>query len=265
MLLTIDIGNTTVCFTGLERTEEGWQPVFSRKRDTDAALTAPQWQAVLSGLPGDEGFDGAVLSSVVPAVTSPVSAAVEALLGRPPVLVTAGSDTGLTLAVPHPECVGADRLADSAWVAANCPLPAVTVDLGTATTVNVIDRGGVFLGGSIALGVESSLHALGSQAAQLPRLEVSAPAGPIGQTTQECMLVGAVAGTAAMIDGLVANIEDRLGPVTLILTGGLVPWVSPLCRHPHLCDPQLLPKGLALIYERTANREIAGEKTQIAE
>ncbi|MCD8004904.1 MAG: type III pantothenate kinase, partial [Oscillospiraceae bacterium] len=234
MLLAIDIGNTTVCFTGLERTGDGeWQINFSRKRDTDAALTAPQWRAVLDGLP-EINFQGAVLSSVVPAVTGPLAAAVESLLGRPPVLVTAGSDTGLTLAVPHPERVGADRLADAAWAAAHCPLPAVTVDLGTATTVNVIDRGGVFLGGAIALGVESSLRALGGQAAQLPRLEVSASAGPIGQTTQECMLVGAVAGTAAMIDGLVANIEERLGPVTLLLTGGLVPWVGRVWRGAHL-------------------------------
>lgn len=255
MLLTIDIGNTTVCFSGLEKTEAGeYQVAFSRKRDTDPAMTAEDWGQALPQLLEGRSFRGAVLSSVVPAVTAPVAAAVEALLGCSPLLVTAETDTGLTLAVPEPGRVGADRLADAAWAAANCSLPAVTVDLGTATTMNVIDRGGVFLGGAIALGVESSIHALGSLAAQLPRLEVSTPGYIIGQTTEECMRVGAVTGTAAMIDGLVTGIEDRLGPVTLVLTGGLAPWVSPLCRHPHLCDPQLLPKGLALIYDRLTEK-----------
>ncbi len=259
MLLTVDIGNTTVCFSGLERTEtEDYRVVFSSKRDTDPARTPEDWEMALHEILGEYTFEGAVLSSVVPEVTQPVCTAVEAYLGYTPMQVNAHTDTGLTIRVPEPEKLGADRLVDAAWVAANYPLPAVTVDLGTATTMNVLGPGGVFLGGAIALGVETSLHTLGSMAAQLPPLEVSTPETLIGKTTEECMRVGAITGTAAVIDGLVSGVENRLGPVTLVLTGGLSRWVSPLCRHAHVCDPQLLPKGLALIYDRQFHKSVAG-------
>lgn len=132
---------------------------------------------------------------------------------------------------------------------------AVTVDLGTATTFNVIDEGGVFRGGAIAVGMATGLKALAAKTAQLPELRLDTVDSAIGKNTEACMESGAVIGAAAMIDGLVARIEQELGkPVTLVLTGGMARYAEPFCTHPHIYDPQLLAKGLMLLYEWNVER-----------
>ena len=126
----------------------------------------------------------------------------------------------------------------------------MTVDLGTATTFNVLGENGVFLGGLIAPGLETGIHALASRTAQLPVLTLCPPEELIGRDTEACMRSGAVYGTAAMIDGIVSRVETELDrKVTLILTGGLAGLVEPFCLHSRVWDPQLLPKGLALLYD----------------
>lgn len=256
MILTADIGNTTVGLCGLEAQGEDWEVRFSARLDTVPGRSAADYRRDLAGaLAGAGEFEGAVLSSVVPALTAPLCGAMEALLGKPPLRLTAGSDTGLTLAVPEPERVGLDRLADAAWAAARYPLPAVTVDLGTATTFNVIDGERRFLGGAIAPGLATGLTALTQRAAQLPDIPLSIPRRVIGTTTEECLRAGAVAGAAALVDGLTGRMEEELGhSVSLILTGGLASYVHPLCRHPHSWDPYLLHRGLAYLYRRSRGR-----------
>ena len=144
-----------------------------------------------------------------------------------------------------------DRLVDAAWAAAHYPLPAVTADLGTATTLNVILPGGVFAGGIICAGIQTCLNALSQRTAQLPQLRVQRPEQLVGRNTRECMMSGAVRGTAAMVDGLVSEIEAELGqPVTLLLTGGGGKYVTEFLRHPHVFDPDLTRKGLAYLYRR---------------
>ena len=129
-------------------------------------------------------------------------------------------------------------------------MPAVTADLGTATTLNLVLPGKIFAGGIICAGLQTCLNALHQRAAQLPQLELEIPERIVGKNTAECMLSGAVAGTAAMIDGLVASIEEELGtPVTLLLTGGGGKYVTHLLRHEHVFDPDMTRKGLALLYQ----------------
>lgn len=193
------------------------------------------------------------MSSVVPRLDGPVSQAAEGLLGRAPVKIQPGR--GLPFAIPHPELLGLDRIADAVWAAKRYPLPVVTVDLGTATTFNVLNGEGVFLGGLIVSGLETGVKALTDRTARLPSVTLSRPEHLIGRDTEECMRSGAVTGTAALIDGITARIEAELGPVTLVLTGGWADLVSPLCLHPHDSDPYLLPKGLALLYDRMGNVE----------
>lgn len=244
MILTVDIGNTTVALTGLERDENDFDVIFAEKIPSDGNFSEPL-ERVLGGF---TGIESAVLSSVVPELTEPICRAVERITGRYPKIINAASHRGiLDIALPEPEKIGLDRIADSAWAAARYPLPAVTVDLGTATTFNVIGEGGMFLGGIIAAGIQTSLDALSERAAQLPRLAPSPPLRLIGRNTAECMLSGAVIGTAAMIDGIAERAETELGkPVTLILTGGGAPLVEPFLKHSHVCEPYLLAKGLAL-------------------
>lgn len=261
MILTIDIGNTTIGIGGVEKTaQEDYEVRFAARMDTvhgqsaEACLTELRRLLDADGIPTD-GFTGAALSSVVPERTEALRICARALTGTAPVLLTAKSRTGLTLDLPEPDKLGCDRLADAAWAAARFPLPVVTVDMGTATTFNVVGEGRVFLGGVIAPGMMTGLNALTDRAAQLPEIALRAPRQVIGRTTAECMRAGAVVGAAAMIDGITARIEAELGrPATLVMTGGLARYVEPLCAHPHSYDPDLLLKGLALLYEWNAGK-----------
>ena len=256
MILTVDVGNTTVRLCGIDKTAGEYTVSFSVKMDTELRKSADAYLADFKRLLTREGvelgqIEGAVLCSVVPKLIDALYSCLRTLIGREVVVVTFKSDTGLKIDLPAPERVGTDRLADAAWAAARYPLPVVTVDMGTATTFNVVDENGVFLGGVIAPGLDTGARALADCAAQLPKIDLSTPDHVIGKNTVECMLSGAVVGAAAMIDGITARIEQELGkPVTLVLTGGLARFVEPLCSHPHSYDPDLLPKGMALLYEK---------------
>lgn len=253
MIIVIDIGNTNVKLVGME----GETVLFSGKVETNREWTAedyiPKIQPVLAQA---QGCQGAILSSVVPPVTVSVGQAVEKVLGIQPIILGPDTEFGLTVALEHPEKVGRDRLVDAAWAAKNMPLPTVTADLGTATTLNVILPGNVFAGGVICAGIETGLKALAFRAAQLPKLELTVPRYVIGRNTEECMISGAVAGTAAMLDGLVQSIEAEIGhPVSLAVTGGGGEYVSPLLHHEHVYDKNLTLKGLALVYEMNRGKD----------
>lgn len=257
MILGIDIGNSTVTLGAVEKTPPDHYTVrFTQRLETNLDWGAAEYTAGLEDIlrkwnwnPGD--FEGAAVSSVVPRIAGALRESVRRILGKEPLLICAQSRTGLTISVPEPEGIGQDRLVDAAWAAARFPLPAVTADLGTAATLNVIREGGVFCGGVIAVGLETGLRALARRAAQLPQIALCTPEHVIGRNTAESMLSGAVAGTAAMLDGMVRYIEEELGkPVTLVITGGTAKYVEPMVRHPHTYDPHLLLKGLALLYDK---------------
>lgn len=261
MLLAVDIGNTTICFGGLEKDAGGEYTLrFALRTDTRRKQSGEEYLRILRGLLAETGtapdsFEGAVLSSVVPCLDEALLSCAREITGTEPLVIGSESRLGLTIGVPEPEKVGRDRLVDAAWAASRFPLPVVTVDMGTATTFNVVDENRVFLGGVIAPGLATGLDALIGKAAQLPEIALFAPGRVIGRTTAECMRSGAVLGAAAMIDGIVQRIEAELGkPVSLVLTGGLARHVEKLCTHPHVYDPALLLKGLALLYEENCEK-----------
>ena len=137
-------------------------------------------------------FEGAVLTSVVPQITGALAECARYYTGKKPVIVSPEIRTGLTMAVDEPHAVGKDRLVDAAYAAANFPLPVVTVDLGTATTFNVVDKDRVFRGGVICPGLSTGLRALGERCAQLPQVHLGSPKSAIGTNTEKCMLSGSV-------------------------------------------------------------------------
>ncbi len=253
MILTVDIGNTTTALTGLRRFDNDYNVVFSEKLPSDGDYDELP-ERVLGGI---SEVDSVVLSSVVPKHTETVLRALEKGTGKIPEAISVSSYCGvLDIAVPEPEKLGLDRIADSAWAAACYSLPAVTVDMGTATTFNIIDENRVFLGGIISAGLQTSLNALSEHTAQLPRLTLSSPEKLIGTSTAECMLSGAVIGAAAMIDGITARVEAEFGKsVTLILTGGGARFSEPFLLHSHIYEPHLLAKGLALAAEPVSVRK----------
>ena len=254
MILAIDIGNTTVALGGIK---DG-RVCFVAHMDTVRTRTAAEYRIEMEKVFAHRRhpekpirFEGAVLTSVVPQITGALAECARYYTGKKPVIVSPEIRTGLTMAVDEPHAVGKDRLVDAAYAAANFPLPVITVDLGTATTFNVIRENSVFCGGAIAPGLDMGLGALSERTAQLPRLDLQIPKRIIGRNTEECILSGTIVGMAAMLDGMVQRIEAELGsPATLILTGGAARFVEPLVLHPHIYDPNLLLKGLAFLCER---------------
>ena len=259
MILAIDIGNTTVALGGIK---DG-RVCFVAHMDTVRTRTAAEYRAEMEKVffhrrhpERPVRFEGAVLTSVVPQITGALAECARHYTGKKPVIVSPEIRTGLTMGVPDPHAVGKDRIVDAAYAAANFPLPVITVDLGTATTFNVVDENRVFRGGVICPGLSTGLRALGERCAQLPQVHLSSPKNAIGTNTESCMLSGSVLGTAVLLDGIAARIEEELGrPATLVVTGGLAKYVTPLCRHPLTYDPELLLKGLALLYQLNAPQQ----------
>ena len=259
MILAIDIGNTTVTLGGVRTApQQAYSLEFTARIDINHTWSASQYESAIEQLFEDKNlspsdFRGVIISSVVPSVLTLLQECVRNLFGTEPLLVTSESDLGMTFSIPEPEKVGRDRLVDAAWAAAHYPLPVITVDLGTATTFNVVDENRVFRGGVICPGLSTGLRALGERCAQLPQVRLSSPKAAIGVNTESCMLSGSVLGTAVLLDGITQRIEEELGrPATLVVTGGLAKYVTPLCRHPLTYDPELLLKGLALLYQMNA-------------
>lgn len=251
MILTVDIGNSMIALTALKNSGEDYEVIFSEKIPSESQNFLESIRKILCAYSVScKEISAIVLASVVPKLTEPVCRALEGVIGKNVSVINAGNCRSLEFAVAKPGMLGLDRIADSAWAAAHFSLPALTVDMGTATVFNVIGKGGVFLGGLIAAGIGTSLSALSEHTAQLPKLSDDAPPKClIGKNTSECMLSGTVIGTAAMVDGIAARIEEELGtPVTLIVTGGGAELAEPFILRKHIYEPHLLAKGLAFIY-----------------
>jgi len=255
MLLAVEVGNSNTLFGVYDDGGEG--PRASWRLSTERERMPDEWFAALAALFAAEGLDlggvdGIIVSSVVPSVTGWLSAMARGRLGLEPVIVSAELDLGIELLVEEPRQVGADRLADVVAAFARHGGPAIVIDLGTATTFDVVSAEGDYLGGAIAAGVSTSLRALSANAAQLFAVELGLPARAVGTSTAEQLRAGIVLGHLAMLEGMVTRIRGELGvAATTILTGGLAPLfagASPLLeRH----DPELTLAGLRLIYERT--------------
>lgn len=181
MILAIDIGNTTVTLGGVRiAPQQAYSLEFTARIDINHTWSASQYESAIEQLFEDKNlspsdFRGVIISSVVPSVLTLLQECVRNLFGTEPLLVTSESDLGMTFSIPEPEKVGRDRLVDAAWAAAHYPLPVITVDLGTATTFNVIRENSVFCGGAIAPGLDMGLGALSERTAQLPAGSTSDP------------------------------------------------------------------------------------------
>lgn len=251
MILAIDIGNTTVALAGIKDGRVCFVSHMESLRSATEADYRPRMEKAFSGAKYHPvRFEGAVLSSVVPGITDAVARCAAEYCNSAPLIVTPALKTGLIMAVAEPEKVGKDRIVDAAAAAEYYPLPALTVDMGTATTFNVIDENKRFLGGLICPGLTTGLRALSERCAQLPSVRLASPKTAIGTNTTECMVNGAVLGAAATIDGIAAKVEAQLGrPITVVVTGGLARFVVPHCQRKVEYEPELLFQGLAAIYK----------------
>lgn len=252
MVLTIDIGNTNIVLG--EWNENELQ--FISRINTDKHMTADsyacQFKSVLELYNVDlTQIEGSIISSVVPEVTYNVTFSIEKLTGKKPLVVGPGIKTGLDIRIDDPSELGSDIVVDAVAVMAKYPKPIVFFDMGTATTVCVIDEKGCYLGGAIMPGVRTGMDALSEHASQLPHIGIEAPKDIIGRNTIDSMKSGAVFATASMIDGMSARIEERLGKkASIVATGGNSRHIVPYCRCGVVYDGNLLLDGLIRIYRK---------------
>lgn len=247
MLLTVDIGNTTVAVAAFS----GERLAFLRRLPSDTALDGPGWQRALEELLAGTGpVRGCALASVVPDLTPKVAQAITAVTGVPVLTVDKHTPTGLSLGDYDAKNLGMDRVVDCVAALSRYAPPLAVFDMGTATTLSVVGAEGSFLGGMILPGLSLSLNALSARAAQLPPITLSPPEGLIGTDTERCMRYGALYGAAGAIEGIVARLEDQLGPLTVVLTGGNSAYVRPLLRCPTAWEPHLTFLGLRELWLR---------------
>ena len=200
MILAVDIGNTNVVLGAIE----GERILFLERMATDRAATMMEYVVRIRSVLQFRGIDlaeleGAIVCSVVPIVTMNVRPAVEMLTGKKAVVVGPGIKTGLKINIDNPTALGADRVADAVAAVHHYPVPLITIDMGTATTVGVVDENKTFIG------------------------------------------------------GMIERIEQQLGKkCTVVMTGGLSTVIAPHCKHELILDPELLLKGLVILYHKNA-------------
>ena len=245
MLLAIDIGNTNLVIGCIKDDKI----LFKARIATDRLRTSDQYGVEIKNMMEAYGvqlaeIDDCIISSVVPPVFNSVRTGVIKILGKQPMVVGPGLKTGLNIHMDVPSQVGSDRIVIAVAALAEYTAPLILMDLGTATTIEVVEPDNVYLRGIIFPGVRVSLDALTSRTSQLPGISLDKPKQVIGKNTVDCMRSGMMYGTAAMLDGLVDRIEEELGHTsTIIATGGLAQFITPLCKN-------LLLKGLNILYKK---------------
>ena len=233
MILAIDMGNSNIVVGGLDDNKT----YFEERITTDDRKTSLEYAILLKNIleihkVKKNDIEGSIMASVVPPLNAPISSAVKKITGKKPLLVGSGMKTGLNIKMDNPKTVGGDRIV--AAVAANAKYkgPIIIADMGTATTLDVVDHDGNYIGGVILPGVKVALN--------------------------ECMRNGIMLGNAAMLDGLIDRMTAELGePATLIATGGMARFITPLCTHKITYDPDLLLRGLMILYRQNTETKDA--------
>ena len=250
MILTIDIGNSNIALGGVQENDI----VFRAKIRTEASKTSDEYCVDLKILLdvneiSTKDIEGSIICSVVPQVLNSFQTAICKLLGRKSLVVGPGLKTGLNSLLENPGQTGADIVAADVGALREFRPPLVVVDMGTATTLAVVDQNGAHIGGCICPGVKISMDALTERAALLPGLQLDQPQKTIGRNTIDAMRSGIMMGSACMLDGMIERIEQELGSkTTVVATGGIAKFIVPLCKRKIIYDKDLIMKGLASLY-----------------
>lgn len=256
LLLALDVGNTNTVVGFFEgETLAGKARVSTvRERTADEHLLLFRELFAAKGRTLADVGD-VILSSVVPSQDFPLRAACREAFGRDPLLVAPGVKTGMRILYDHPAEVGADRIVNAVAAYEAWGGPCVVVDFGTATTFDVVSKGGDYLGGVICPGPRISADALFARAARLSRVDFSRPERVIGKTTVQSLQSGLYWGVVAATEGVVARIREELQEPDLkvVATGGLAPLFASASPAFQRVEPDLTLTGLRILYER--NRE----------
>lgn len=252
MVLAIDIGNSNIvlgCIT------EG-KIVCICRMATDKQKTSDEYGFEIKNLLLMHEVElghlkGCIISSVVPSLTEAISQGVKLALKVHPLIVGPGIKTGLNIKMDNPAQVGADLVVEAVGCIQKYPLPLIIIDLGTATTVSVINQRREYIGGCICPGINLSLTALAQSTAQLPDISLELPKHVIGTNTIDSMRSGVIFGMTSMLEGLIDRIESELGTTAnVVLTGGMASVIAPVCKRTMILDEDLVLDGLYYLYQK---------------
>lgn len=251
MILAIDMGNTNIVIGCIDDEKI----YFEERMATDHSKTELEYYVLFKTVLDlyqieNTSITGAVLSSVVPPLVNVIKAAVEKLIGVSPFIVGSGIKTGLNILMDNPRQLGSDLVVNAVAGVNEYGAPLIIIDIGTATTISIVDKNRNYIGGCIMPGVKVSADSLVSRTAQLFRVSLCAPAKHIGKNTIDCMKSGIIFGHAACLDGMIERIEEELGyHCTVLATGGLAGTIISHCKREVIEDQELLLKGLKIIYD----------------
>lgn len=260
MILAVDIGNTNLVIGCLKKDKV----LFVERLSTNTSNTELEYLVNLKTLLDLYNIDitsirGSIVSSVVPPLDNIICAALEKLLHSKPLLVGPGVKTGINILMDNPSSVGSDLIVNAVAGVADYGAPLIMIDMGTATTISMVDKKGSYIGGMIIPGVRVSLDSLTSRTSRLPRISLEVPKKLIGKNTVDCMKSGIIHGQASMLDGMIDRIREDMGEeVPVVATGGLSHKIIPYCRHEIIYDEQLTLKGLGLIYRKNTEKQSGG-------
>ena len=250
MILAVDIGNSNIVIGGIQDDKIA----FEARLRTDPTKTSDEYCIDIKMIMDVYGVttdsvEGAIIASVVPQVLNSIKTALKKLTGKNALVVGPGLKTGLNIKIENPAQTGADLVVGCVAALREHKPPMIVIDMGTATTMVVLDASGVLIGGCICPGVKISLDALTDRTALLPGLQLDQPNKAIGRNTIDCMRSGIMMGNACMLDGMVQRMEEELGQkTTVVITGGIAKFIAPMCRTEMIYDKDLLLKGLAVLY-----------------
>lgn len=257
MILTVDIGNSNIVIGGVREDEI----LFEARLRTDATKTSDEYCLDVKSLMEVYGVEvaeveGAIIASVVPQVLNSFQTAIKKLTGKTALVVGPGLKTGLNILLENPGQTGADLVVGAVAALREHKPPLTIIDMGTATTISVLDKNGAYLGGAIIPGVKISMDALTDRTALLPGLQLDQPKRAIGRNTVDAMRSGLMMGAACMLDGMIDRMEEELGyKTTVVATGGIAKFVIPLCHREMIYDKDLLVKGLVALYKENIKRK----------
>lgn len=252
MILAVDIGNTNIVIGCIEQEKI----YFVERVSTNISKTELEYVVEFKTLLElykikMEEITGCIIASVVPPLTNIVKNAMEKLLHVTPLIVGPGVKTGLNILMDNPGQVGSDLIVNAVAGLKYYGAPIIMIDMGTATTISVVDEKKNYIGGMILPGVRVSLESLVNRTSQLPRISLEAPKKIIGKNTIDCMKSGIIMGQASCIDGMVERIWEELGcHAPVVATGGLAGCIVPYCKKKIICDNELTLKGLNIIYRK---------------
>ncbi len=252
MILAVDIGNTNIVIGSIENNKI----YFVERISTNISKTELEYVVEFKTLLDlyqikVKNITGCIIASVVPPLNNVVKNAMQKLFHISPLLVGPGVKTGLNILMDNPAQVGSDLIVNAVAGLHYYGAPLIIIDMGTATTISVIDESKNYIGGMILPGVKISLETLVHSTSQLPRISIEAPKRIVGKNTIDCMKSGIIVGQAACLDGMIERIWDELGcQATAVATGGLSGCIVPYCKKTIIYDNELTLKGLNIIYNK---------------